>query len=386
VSVKIIKYEQEFIMTNRPLANTFTALNLSLSLGLNLSLSIGLSWLLLSAPVTMAAESAEQQAPAVPVQVSNVKLTIIAPTIDVMATLYSRHQIQITAAVNGQLIWVAEPGTYLAKGQPVAKMDLIPLKLQLAEQQAQIERANINVKYQGRELARLEQLKLKDATSVFQIDQTRSQRDIANSNLKIAQLQIQQIEDQISRSVATAPFAGVVTERLHHAGEDISRSVLIARMLDTQNLEARLFVPLKHLPYLKLGDALTLSTSEYQLNSQVNAIIPSADQRSQTFELRITVPQSASDHWAAGQLVKVALPINKARQSLAVHRDALIIRRDGVYVVRINEDNKAERVKVIVGDGNDDWVAVKGDLKDGDQVAIRGAERLSDGQLVDINS
>lgn len=344
--------------------------------------AIGLSCLLLTTTLTYAAE----EAPAVPVKTSEVKHTTIAPTIDVMATLYSQHQIQITAAINGQLTWVAEPGTYLTQGQPVAKMDLIPLELQLAQQQAQVERAKINLSYQSRELARLEQLKLKDATSAFQIDQTRSQRDIANSDLKIAQLQIQQIKDQLKRAIVTAPFDGVVTERLRHSGEDVSRSVLIARMLDTQHLEARLFVPLKHLPYVNLGDALALSTSEYQLNSQVNAIIPSADQRSQTFELRIAVPQSASHFWAAGQLVKVALPINKVRQSLAVHRDALIIRRDGVYVVRIGEDNKAERVKVIVGDGNEEWVSVKGDLKDGDQVAIRGAERLSDGQLVEVHS
>lgn len=343
--------------------------------------TVGVS-VLLSAPITIAAEAQK----AVPVQVANVKQTTVVPTIDVMATLYSRHQIQLTAAINGQLVWVAEPGTYLRKGEPVAKMDLVPLKLQLAERQAQVERAKINLNYQNRELKRLEKLKQQDATSAFQIDQTRSQRDIANSDLKIAKLQIGQIEDQIKRAQITAPYDAVVTERIRHAGEDVNRSTLIARMLDTKNLEARVFVPVKHLPYVKAGDELSLGTSEHQLKSRVNAIIPSADPRSQTFELRITVPESASNYWTAGQLVKVDLPINKTRQSLAVHRDALIIRRDGVYVIRIDKDNTAHKVKVTVGQGNSDWVAVKGDLKDGDQVAIRGAERLNDGQLVVINS
>jgi hypothetical protein len=32
------------------------------------------------------------------------------------------------------------------------------------------------------------------------------------------------------------------------------------------------------------------------------------------------------------------------------------------------------------------WVSVKGDLKEGDKVAIRGAERLTDDQLVVVNS
>jgi hypothetical protein len=83
-------------------------------------------------------------------------------------------------------------------------------------------------------------------------------------------------------------------------------------MLNTQNLKARAFIPLKHLPYVNLGDELPLSSSEYQLKSQVNAIIPSADALSQTFELRILIDQSASDYRAAGQLVKIALPVKKA--------------------------------------------------------------------------
>lgn len=322
--------------------------------------------------------------PAKPVKVVDVKQTTIAPTVNVMATLYSQNQVQITAGVNGRLEWVAEPGSYIRLGEPVAKMDLTPLKLQLAEQKAQVKRAKLNLDYQIRELERLH--KLGSNASKFEIDQTASRKDIAQSDLEIAQLRISQIKDQIARGEVKAPFEGVVTERIRFAGEDVNRSTLLARMLDVKNLEARLFVPLKHLPYVSLGNALSLNTEQFSHTGKVKAIIPSADERSQTFELRIEIPLEASNHWAAGQLVKVALPINKVRQSLAVHRDALIIRRDGVYVIRIDKDNKAKRVKVTVGEGGDTWVSVSGDLKEGDKVAIRGAERLRDGETVVVHS
>lgn len=322
--------------------------------------------------------------PPKPVKVADVKQTSIAPTVDVMATIYSQNQVQVTAGVNGRLTWVAQPGSYVRQGESVAKMDLTPLKLQLAEQQAQVKRAKLNLDYQASELARLQ--KLGSNASKFDIDQTASRRDIAKSDLEIARLRISQIQDQIARAEVKAPFEGVITERVRFAGEDVNRSTVLARMLDTKNLEARLFVPLKHLPYVTLGNDLTLTSNEFNHSGKVKAIIPSADQRSQTFELRIEIPQDASDHWAAGQLVKVALPINKVRQSLAVHRDALIIRRDGVYVIRIDEENKAKRVKVTVGDGDETWVSVSGDLKEGDKVAIRGAERLRDGEKVEVNS
>ncbi|MCP4412003.1 MAG: efflux RND transporter periplasmic adaptor subunit, partial [Gammaproteobacteria bacterium] len=42
------------------------------------------------------------------------------------------------------------------------------------------------------------------------------------------------------------------------------------------------------------------------------------------------------------------------------------------------------RLKVEVGMGQGDRVIVEGELKPGDQVAIRGAERLKEGQEVEI--
>ena len=325
---------------------------------------------------------AEERAKPVPVAVSKVKQAEQKPTINIMATVHSRHPIRITAAVNGQLSWVAQPGSFIAKGQPVAKMDLKPLELQLSEQQASIKRATTNFNFQQRELQRLQQLKIKDATSAFQIDQTRAQRDLAKSDLTIAQIRSEQIQDQINRAIIKAPFDATVTARHHYAGEYLNRSSHIADMVDSNHLEARAYLPLKYLPQVKVGDSIELTAANHQLVSNISAIIPNADPRSQTVELRINLQGNTRQYWAAGQLVNLELALNKTSPSLTVSRDALIIRQNGVYVIRINADNKAQRIKVIVGEGRQNWVAVEGELQAGDNVAIRGAERLSDGQLV----
>ena len=67
-----------------------------------------------------------------------------------------------------------------------------------------------------------------------------------------------------------------------------------------------------------------------------------------------------------------------------MHRDALILRKDGTYVVKVGNDNKVHRLQVSVGKGVRDRVSVTGELSDGDKVAIRGAERLNEGQSVVI--
>lgn len=323
-----------------------------------------------------------QEAVVSPVKVDTVTRVSLSATADLMGTIYSRSDVQITAGVDGRLEWLAEPGSYLDQGDVLVKMDLLPLQLQLAEQRAEIKRAQINMRYQQHELSRLQTLTKTKAASQFQLDQTKSQYDLAVIDIEIAQLKLKQIEDQVTRATVTAPYNGVVTERLVRGGTDVNRSDILLTFLDTEQLEVRVYVPVKYLAHVQKGKTLTLSAYGQEVSTPVTAVIPSADHRSQTFEVRISLPQHLNDIWTAGQLIKVQVPVQNARPGLTVHRDALILRKDGTYVMKIGADNKVRRLLVAVGEGVSDRVTITGELHDGDQVAIRGAERLNEGQEV----
>ena len=70
--------------------------------------------------------------------------------------------------------------------------------------------------------------------------------------------------------------------------------------------------------------------------------------------------------------------------ALTIPRDALVLRSNGAFVFRINDENKAERIQVEIGDSAGDLVSVSGPLAEGDRVAIRGAENLTEGADVKI--
>lgn len=330
--------------------------------------------------------NAQQPAPPPsPVQVAEVKKTFFTPTVEIVGSVYSRHNVTLTAGVSGRLDFVAEPGTYLMKDQEVARVDQLPLKLQQAEQNAVIKRAKINQQYLKRELQRLKELRQTNSASAFQYDQTQSQYELAQADLEIAHLKLKQIEDQLSRTIIKAPFDGVITERMREAGGEINRSDVLVSMLDTDNLEGRVFVPVKYLPYIRHVSKIIVQNDNDSVEASIKAIIPAADTRSQSFELRVSLPASDESLWTAGQLIKASLPVQKPQEALTVHRDALILRREGTFVVVIDSENKAHRHQVQVGEGQEDWVSVTGrDLQHGDKVATRGAERLRDGQVVAI--
>ena len=69
---------------------------------------------------------------------------------------------------------------------------------------------------------------------------------------------------------------------------------------------------------------------------------------------------------------------------MAVPRDALILRRDDVYVFRIDGENKAERIGVRTGAASGSYIEVFGPISEGDNLVIRGGERLQAGRAVSV--
>jgi RND family efflux transporter MFP subunit len=197
-------------------------------------------------------------------------------------------------------------------------------------------------------------------------------------------VRIRQIDDLLQRADVRAPFAGVVISRSRRSGEEVARGEVLGQLTDIENLEVRAFVPLKHLPRTMAGDPIAVFATDAAHTGTIRSLVPTGDIRSQTFEARIDLPQNATLDWTVGQLVSVAIPIRPRELALAVPRDALILRQNGSFVFRIGEDNKAEQVQVEIGDSSGEFVAITGALAEGDRVAIRGAENLSDGAEVRI--
>ncbi|MEO0995977.1 MAG: efflux RND transporter periplasmic adaptor subunit [Pseudomonadota bacterium] len=337
-----------------------------------------------AAVLLLLAVGAAAQQPAPVVQVAEVTVAEIGPTVPVPGTVYSRHEVTLAAGADGLLDHIVEPGTWVDAGAAVAAVDAEPLRLQLAEQAALLARAEIQARQLEREWRRQKELRATSVVSEFQLEQTAANRDLALADADIIRVRMRQIEQRIGRATVRAPFAGLVVSREHQAGAEVTTGLALVGLTDPLSLEVRAYVPLKHLPRTRVGERLDVFDQTARFEGRIRALIPAGDVRSQTFEVRIDVPGAVVEHVAVGQLVSVAVPIQAAAVSLAVPRDALILREDGSYVYRIRSDNTAEQVPVELGDSAGDLIAVAGGLEAGDRVAVRGGETLSDGATVRI--
>jgi RND family efflux transporter MFP subunit len=318
------------------------------------------------------------------VGVASVEQRPLSPKLMVVGTVHSRSVAELTPGVSGKLEWVMEPGSRVNSGETVARLEDTQLKLQLAEQQALVEREQITLSRLERNLERLERLAGSQSISRTELDDTRSDRDLAKSNLTLAKVRLDIIRDNLSRTQLKAPFNGIVIARQHQAGEDIGPAEPVLTITDPDHLELRLHAPLKHSRRVNVGDDLRVYHSQGEFSARIRSLIPVSDVRSQTFEARLDLPDEMAKIINIGELVSMALPIAPATLTTLVPRDALVLRSSGAAVFRVSSEQTAERIPVTLGDGEGPWIAVEGELSPGDQVVVRGAETLSDGMKLSI--
>lgn len=320
--------------------------------------------------------------PPAPVRVAVAEQVDLSTTTTVSGTVAARHDARLATDVAGRLIEVADVGTRVTAGDVVARIDDAQLQLQRAEFAAGVERERGRLEFLTRESERLESLLASNVAARSAYENTVNNRDVARADLAVQQARLAQVNDQISRTRITAPFPGVVAERIAQAGERVAIGEDVVRLTSPDEVEVVARAPLAAVPFLEPGQQLNVTQGDTRVTATVRAIVPFGDDRSHLLEVRLDLP--ADSGLKAGQAVRVAVPIDGLRSVIAVPRDALVLRRDGAAVFRIGESGMAERLSVIPGASDGVLIEVIGAVQAGDRIVIRGAERLRPGQPVTI--
>lgn len=318
------------------------------------------------------------------VTIVSAELSNIAPQISVSGTVISRDDARLAAEVAGNLVSIAEIGSVLETGAIVAKIEDGLLLQQEAENEGLVASRRARIAFLEREVERLRRLAAQNNAARSALDQTESDLSVSRSDLLVAQARLQQIRIGLYRTEIRTPFAGRVTQRFVNPGEHVAVGAAVVRVVSTDRLEVVMRAPLKSVGYLHEGDDILVNGDRNSGLGVVRTMVPFGDARTHMFELRVDIPPQP---WIIGESVRVIVPTDVPRKTLAVPRDALILRADGTAVFRINSENKAERVPVEIGATDGESIAIiSGDLNAGDRVVIRGGERLRPGQDVNITN
>ncbi len=330
--------------------------------------------------VLCATALAQNMPPAV-VVVAEAELQQLAPSVDVPGTIVSRFDSRLASELSAKLEWIAEVGTAVKKGDTVARLESLTFELLEMEAQSRVKREEARVGFLQSEKNRLDRLSEKNLSAKSQLDQTIADLAVAESDHAIARAQLGLAKISVYVTKIRAPFDGIVTERLRNIGERLNVADVVIRIVDPKSLEVVARAPLNTVNFISEGAVLRLHNDFRQDQGTVRTIVPFGNPQSHMFEVRLDVDP---DIWTVGESVRLSMPTSGVKEVLTVPRDALVLRREGASVFKVNSDMSVEQVNVITGLGDGSNVEVIGQLNPGERVVIRGAERLSTGMQVTI--
>ncbi len=322
---------------------------------------------------------AQEGMPPAAVVTAEAEIRQLAPSVDVPGTVISRFDSRLASELSAKLVWIADVGTAVKKGDTVARLEDFTYKLLEMGAQARVEREQARVTFLRSEKSRLDELSEKNLSAKSQLDQVISDLAVAESEETMARVQLGLTQISIHITQIRAPFDGLITERLRNIGERLNVSDEVIRIVNPDALEVVARAPLNTVNFIADGAVLQLHNDYRSGDASVRTIVPFGNPQSHMFEVRLDVDPEL---WTVGESVRLSMPTANVKVVLAVPRDALVLRREGASVFRVNDDMTAEQISVITGLGDGSHIEVMGELKAGDRVVTRGAERLSNGMTV----
>ena len=274
-------------------------------------------------------------------------------------------------------------GDRVKKGELLVDIDPSLAAARLQAARASTEAGQIDAEQAARDAARV-RLAGPDVVSSAEIEQAASQAMRASAERARLKASVGEARAALGRHRVRAPFDGVIARRDVDPGDWVNVGDPVVTLVDHQGVEVLVGAPPEVVTYVKEGDKAILEYGGKQTDAVVQGLVPALDPTSRTVSIRLT-PVKQESWLLAGSAVDVKLGATLSEVgAVTVPRDALVYRAVGRNVVRV-VDGKVMPVDVeIVAEGRNN-VLVKGEgLAVGQELIVRGNERVRPGQPVSI--
>ncbi|MEM7053611.1 MAG: efflux RND transporter periplasmic adaptor subunit [Pseudomonadota bacterium] len=196
---------------------------------------------------------------------------------------------------------------------------------------------------------------------------------------------VELVELELSYSAITAPFAGVVSERMIKLGNQVNTGEPIFVITAMDPLQATLDVPERELA--RLANDQTVAVTMDALPDQtfagfIQRISPVVDAGSGTFRVTVEV-NDETGRLRPGMFGRFQV-IYDERDSVLLAPVAAVTIEDGRASVYVVEENEAYQRSIEVGYRNNGKFEVLSGLSEGDLVIVVGQAALREGSKVQV--
>ena len=248
--------------------------------------------------------------------------------------------------------------------------------LEDSEQQAGVRQAEANLRVASvkrqdaeKEYQRIRGVFAKQAVAKADMDKATAARNQAIAGEEAAEAALAQARQQLDYTQVRAPYNGIVTERLIEVGEmaQPGRSLMSGLSLDSMRVSVD--VPQNLIASIRSQREAQVRVDNRWIKAEEITVFPVADPRSDTFEVRLRLPDGVEDVFP-GMYVKVGFMSGK-QQTLVVPLSAVVLRSEVVGIYVVNPDGRVLFRHIRLGSpAGLEYVTVLSGVDEGEQIAV----------------
>jgi HlyD family secretion protein len=217
------------------------------------------------------------------------------------------------------------------------------------------------------------------------------QAPYTDTDLQAAAAQVAQAQATLAGAQATldqtqitAPFDGVVAQKLLTPGSVASTATPILTLI-SPDIEVHTTIEESRVSLVQPGQAVQLSVPAYPgvtFPAHVDSVAPAGDARAHTFDAKI-VPDKPDARLKPGMFAQVTITAAQKDNAVLVPIEA-VVPQDSGSVVFVVADGRAQAKTVQTGLSDDKQIEITQGVRAGDQVVTLGQNSLRDGQAVQV--
>jgi RND family efflux transporter MFP subunit len=298
----------------------------------------------------------------------------IARSVEYTSTLEPFNEVHLAPSTPGKIEAIrVEIGDRVNKGDVLIQMD-----------DAQLIQSKIQTNNLQTDFSRLDTLRMAGSIAQQQYDQLASQYEMARKN----------VEFLSENTTITAPFSGVISGKYFENGEIYSGSPIatvgkaaIVSLIQIDELKAIVSISEKYFPSVKKGMEAKIKVDVYpdmEFTGKIYNIYPTINPQSRSFDVEVSIANS-KNLLRPGMFTRITIDLEKTNALVLPAVAVLKMQGSNVRYLFVNENGKAKRIEVELGNRFDDKVEViSEELKIGDKVVVNGQARLLNGMEIEV--
>jgi len=292
----------------------------------------------------------------------------------------------ISTRVMGRITNIfVKTGDRVNKGQLLASVWDEDIKAKRAQTDAMIAEAEGAFVTAQKDYDRFNNLYKEQSATAKELDNVTLQYNSARAKVVAAKQLRSEVNADLSYSSLTAPFDGVVTQKLAEAGSIANPGMPILTIEQDGILQVSASIAESDISNIHLGDVanIQLKSTEKFFDGKIIQINPSSQFTVGQYIVKISIPATAKKDIYAGMFAGVNIPVKDTRQAktdaVLVPTSAIINRDEltGIYTVSINKTALLRWIRL--GKNYGDKVEVISGLSKGEKFIRSSESRLYNG-------